>query len=88
MGEKGLQWPSMSLGLTLGCALYDPCNEDGRNLTGAARALRLLVSELAHLIWKMRCERRIANSDDVDHWPSENEIVGRLAIHDELEAYP
>ncbi|SJL06249.1 uncharacterized protein ARMOST_09585 [Armillaria ostoyae] len=75
--KKGYTWPSMSLGLILGCALYDPRDDEDGRLPGAARLFRIIVSESAHLIWKLRCERRIANGDDPDKWPSNDEIIGR-----------
>ncbi|KZV97619.1 hypothetical protein EXIGLDRAFT_607837 [Exidia glandulosa HHB12029] len=59
--------------------------EEGR---GKARAFRILISESAFLIWKIRCERRIQHEDD-ENWVISNEeatsrwkatINGRIAI--------
>ncbi|KAK0435975.1 hypothetical protein EV421DRAFT_1982180 [Armillaria borealis] len=60
--KKGYTWPSMSLGLILGCALYDPRDDEDGRLPGAARLFRIIV---------------IANGDDPDKWPSDDEIIGR-----------
>ena len=62
-------WPTLSLGLILGCgALNIPTTQgetssSGNRLNaqrhGCSRLLRILISESAHLIWVLRCERTI-----------------------------
>ncbi|PBK69093.1 ribonuclease H-like protein [Armillaria solidipes] len=52
-GKKGREWPTLSLELVLGCAMYDPRDNENKKLSGAARLYRIL-----------RCERRIAKEDD------------------------
>ncbi|PBK82299.1 hypothetical protein ARMGADRAFT_946869 [Armillaria gallica] len=74
--KKGHMWPCLLLGLILGCMLYEPKSNVGKTLTGAARLFRIMISESAHLIWKLQCERRIVNSDDPEKWPTDNEITG------------
>jgi hypothetical protein len=62
-------WPEISLGIILGCGsislpVRNPRNP-GENQTqdtapkGAMRLLQILISEAAHLIWVLRCERVI-----------------------------
>ena len=60
--------PEISLGIILGCSstekndLPKPNSEDNRETrtgAGAARLLQILLTELAHLIWVLRCERVI-----------------------------
>jgi ribonuclease HI/exonuclease III len=63
-----IQWPNISLGTILGVgaiSLPDPPRPDDerrhapRNRKGALRLLQILISEAAHLIWVLRCERVI-----------------------------
>lgn len=49
-----------SYGGVLGCALAVHTKENGRPDTGLNRLFRIIMSESIHLIWKLRCERRIA----------------------------
>ncbi|KDQ58375.1 hypothetical protein JAAARDRAFT_716430 [Jaapia argillacea MUCL 33604] len=57
-------WPRMRLGLIMGCGsvkVHAP-QEEGRDPKvdrGATRLMRILISESAHLIWVMRCQRVI-----------------------------
>ena len=66
------QWPNISLGIILGCGCLTatgparnrttPQQETrGRNTNarGASRLLQITISEAAHLIWVLRCERVI-----------------------------
>ncbi|EJD53445.1 hypothetical protein AURDEDRAFT_54731, partial [Auricularia subglabra TFB-10046 SS5] len=69
--------PELGLGTVLGCALVEFRNEKGQLQRGAARLFRILVSEAAFLIWKLRNERRIQNQDDDRQWPIDQEIIGR-----------
>lgn len=65
--QKGLPWPQyFSYGMVLGCGISDFKTNDRKRLMGANRLWRILISESAHLIWKIRCECRIANEDDPD----------------------
>ncbi|KAG2749053.1 RnaseH-domain-containing protein [Suillus brevipes Sb2] len=64
--EKHGPWPVPHIGLILGCGVItlpkQPNNNDTNNnksMTGASRLLRILISESAHLIWTMRCDRTI-----------------------------
>ncbi|KAG1744706.1 hypothetical protein EDD22DRAFT_786237 [Suillus occidentalis] len=59
-------WPTPHIGLILGCGVITlpqrPNNDNTRNdrtSAGASRLLRILISESAHLIWAMRCDRMI-----------------------------
>ncbi|KAG2063309.1 hypothetical protein BDR04DRAFT_1131112 [Suillus decipiens] len=47
-------WPEPSIGIILGCGLISI-----PNTTGASRLLKISLSESAHLIWSLRCERVI-----------------------------
>ncbi|KAI0726612.1 hypothetical protein BC629DRAFT_1486236 [Irpex lacteus] len=50
-----------------------------RSHTGTSRLFRILVSESAHLIWKLRCERVMDRGDDPSNWHSREEIKRRWA---------
>jgi len=65
-----------SYGGILGCGLAMYKKDDKPN-TGLNRLLRIVVSESVHLIWKLRCERRIAREDDPQKFQSEHEIHNR-----------
>ena len=65
-----MQWPEINIGLIIGIGcLNTPVNNDPqeqvenlRTLTarkGSTRLLQILISESAHLIWVLRCERII-----------------------------
>ncbi|EJD38618.1 hypothetical protein AURDEDRAFT_72067, partial [Auricularia subglabra TFB-10046 SS5] len=45
---------------------------------GPSRLLRILTSEAAFLIWKIRNERRIKNKDDPEKHAVETEITNRF----------
>jgi hypothetical protein len=72
-------WPEISIGIILGCGTISPpgiaqpggpeANQNyGRVPRGATRLLQILLSESAHLIWVLRCERVI---QECTHMPSE-----------------
>ena len=73
------KWPTISLGTILGIGSFEvkgsaaPQN-DGNTPTdqGATRLLHILISESAHLIWVLRCDRVI---NDASH--HDNEIKAR-----------
>jgi len=65
----------MTVGAVLGCGLANFTKGNGRPDTAKNRLYRILMSELAHLIWVLRCERRIRNEDECDH--PEREVRNR-----------
>ncbi|KAH9178023.1 hypothetical protein EDB89DRAFT_1844183, partial [Lactarius sanguifluus] len=63
-------WPHIDLGTILGCGSLaiaapearnqqDQAEQNRPNLSGPNRLLHILISESAHLIWVLRCERAI-----------------------------
>ena len=72
---RGLPWTDPKLGTILGCGLSDfhPENKKTR-LTGANRLYAILMSESAHLIWKMRCEWKINREGSPTRIHTEDEI--------------
>lgn len=57
-------WPELTYGTILGCTLAAFKDANDHALPGANRLYRILISESAHLIWRIRCERRISRLDD------------------------
>ncbi|KAJ3858590.1 hypothetical protein EV359DRAFT_52058 [Lentinula novae-zelandiae] len=59
--KTGLQWSDLQFdfGTILCCGLADFKNTEGKRETGQSRLFRILISESAYLIWKIRNERVI-----------------------------
>jgi hypothetical protein len=74
---KGYQWPEISLGHILACGFAEVEDANGKRHRGADRLYRILVSETAHLIWKLRCLRVIERGSDPSQYFSEYEIHNR-----------
>ncbi|KAF8146463.1 hypothetical protein K438DRAFT_1452769, partial [Mycena galopus ATCC 62051] len=60
--EKESDWPEISLGTILGCGLAQFKDEKGKQKPGTRRLYRILVSESAYTIWKLRNERVISRA--------------------------
>ncbi len=69
-------WPVISIGTILGCGSITPPNQERqenldkgerphqrRKMQGVGHLLQILLSEVAHLIWALRCKRVIGNPD-------------------------
>ncbi|KAJ7791594.1 hypothetical protein B0H14DRAFT_2395487 [Mycena olivaceomarginata] len=74
---KGYQWPEISFGRILACSFAEVEDASGKRDRGADRLYRILVSETAHLIWKLRCLRVIERGSDPSRYFSEYEIHNR-----------
>ncbi|KZV82321.1 hypothetical protein EXIGLDRAFT_576561, partial [Exidia glandulosa HHB12029] len=70
-------YPEVDLGTVWGCSAAVFEDEEKEAAAGKARAFRIIVSESAFLIWKIRCERRIQHEDDVNWTLSQEEIINR-----------
>lgn len=75
--KKYDEWPKLGLGTILGCGLSDFKGRQKKRLEGKNRLFMILISESAHLIWKIRCERVIARGNDPENPHSETEIRNR-----------
>ncbi|KZT28239.1 hypothetical protein NEOLEDRAFT_1230941 [Neolentinus lepideus HHB14362 ss-1] len=82
--QKYNHWTRPSLGLILGCALVQHKTQSGRSLPGVDQLFRILISQSAFLIWKLRCERVITHPDEEHSAPA---IVNRWTsvIADQLK---
>ncbi|KAJ7090686.1 hypothetical protein C8R44DRAFT_955817 [Mycena epipterygia] len=72
--ERETDWPAVSLGTVLGCGLAEFRDDKGKVRRGTQRLYRILISESAYLIWKLRNDRVISR----DGAPaSEEEILNK-----------
>ncbi|KAJ7620842.1 hypothetical protein DFH06DRAFT_1359475 [Mycena polygramma] len=63
---KHREMPTMSIGLIMGCGLAQFKDSKGKNTPGANRLFKIIVSESAYLIWKIRCERVIQHKSHTE----------------------
>jgi ribonuclease HI len=82
--EKESDWPEVSLGTILGCGLAEFHDESGKEKKGTRRLYRILMSESAYLIWRIRNDRVISRGGEP---ATEDEIVNRwkFAINQRLQ---
>ncbi|KAH9941472.1 ribonuclease H-like domain-containing protein [Amylocystis lapponica] len=82
--KKLREWTWPTMGSILACGLAEFLNAKGKPVRGDARLYRILVSESAHLIWKLRCERVIGHDNQKLH--SQDEIRNKwlAVINDRL----
>ncbi|KAJ7192375.1 hypothetical protein GGX14DRAFT_537760 [Mycena pura] len=73
--ERATEWPEVSLGTILGCGLAEFRDGRGKVDQGARRLYRILMSESAYLIWRLRNERVI---DRAGEPASEEEIENKF----------
>ena len=62
--QKNLEWRQPWIGNIISCALTKFTTNDGKRTPGADQLWRILISESAHLIWRIRCERVIKNDNN------------------------
>jgi exonuclease III len=75
---KHAKWPQIkNVGLITGCGLAAFKDKTGKPDEGANRLYRIIISESAHLVWKLRCARVIQLGDNEENWPSRQEIHNR-----------
>jgi ribonuclease HI len=71
------RWPQLKYGTILGCNMANFKHASGHINMGANRLYQIIISESAHLIWKLRCERRIQNEDNPEKYHTDTEIHNR-----------
>jgi hypothetical protein len=96
--HEEFQWPEISVEMILGCgslATLQTCprrNGDHQrhppNLQGAIRLLQILITETAHLIWVIKCERAIQrrghnNQEITTRW---YQVINRRLTEDKITA--
>ena len=77
--HENARWPEINMGTIFGCGCLTTKDENrgegnrggekGENLKqrGATRLLQIIISEAAHLIWVLRCERVIQEKSHTQH---------------------
>ncbi|KIJ59330.1 hypothetical protein HYDPIDRAFT_100879, partial [Hydnomerulius pinastri MD-312] len=70
-------WPSIKFGTILGSQMITFRNEKKKKMEGKTRLFRILTTEAAHLIWKIRCERIFKLGGNSDLFHTETEIHNR-----------
>ncbi|KII82985.1 hypothetical protein PLICRDRAFT_65879, partial [Plicaturopsis crispa FD-325 SS-3] len=73
--KREKDWPTISYGLILGCGLVRLNNARTKKDEGRSRLLTIIISEAAHLIWKIRCERVIQRESLESARHTEDEIL-------------
>lgn len=68
---------STTEGAALGAGLADFKSPDGRPDAARNRLYRILITESTHLIWVLRCKRRIANGDNPFDYHTEEAVKNR-----------
>ena len=73
--HHNIPWPEISIGIILGCGattipadriINDATQRPPPHLRATARLMRILITESAHLIWVIRCERVIQGRNHTD----------------------
>ena len=64
-------------GVILGGGLANFKRDDGNQDVAKNRLYKILITESAHLIWVLRCERRIANGDNPRDHHTAQAVEGR-----------
>jgi len=75
--RAGALWKTPNLGAIMSSSAMNAVNALQRHDPGAQRRHRILVSEAAFLIWRLRCERVIQHGNDPAKFATDNEIVRR-----------
>ncbi|KAJ6545701.1 hypothetical protein B0H19DRAFT_955908 [Mycena capillaripes] len=82
--EREPEWPEVTLGTILGCGLADFRDERGKVKRGTQRLYRILMSESAYQIWRLRNDRVIERDGEP---ASDEEIINKwkFAINQRLQ---
>jgi ribonuclease HI len=75
--KKHNSWPKVdNLGVIVGCTMAKFLTKTGQRRPGAERLYRILMTESAHLIWRIRCERLLERCDK-EQWHTTREIQNK-----------
>ncbi len=73
--KAGHKWITPTYGVALGATLVQIKTAEGKVDSAATRLYRIMMTEMVHLIWKVRCQRRIQRGDDAPTtWHTSDEI--------------
>ncbi|KAF9014756.1 ribonuclease H-like protein [Hymenopellis radicata] len=84
---KKVDWWEPTLGLILGAPLIRIKSSSCKPLPGSSRLLRIVLSESAHLIWSLRCERVVVHQNSPGKWwsPAHIENLWRQRINERIK---
>lgn len=69
--------PDVTIGLAMGAHVFTVLDDEGVCDVSGTRAARIILTEAAHLIWVLRCERVVGWEDQPDKRHSADEIKRR-----------
>ncbi|KAK0438285.1 hypothetical protein EV421DRAFT_1891991 [Armillaria borealis] len=73
--KTGHDWIMPTYGVVLGATLIQIKMPEGGVDLAATRLYHILMTETVHMIWKIRCQRRIQRGDDTpEKWHTDDEI--------------
>lgn len=76
--KKHSYWPDVkSIDNIIGCSLMRFTTRNNRWDPGTSRLYRIIISESAHLIWKLRCNRVVGTDNSPEQWSSQQEIENK-----------
>ncbi|KAH9851088.1 ribonuclease H-like domain-containing protein [Lenzites betulinus] len=75
--KAGVPMPPPSLGMILGIPSLESLEANTQIRAGRTRLMKIILSETAYLIWKVRCERVIEWSEEVGRTHSNRELQRR-----------
>ncbi|EIW54964.1 uncharacterized protein TRAVEDRAFT_130543 [Trametes versicolor FP-101664 SS1] len=75
--KKRVILPEVKMGMVTGCQLWNVKNDKDELRTGATRLIRIVISETAYLVWKLRCERVIEWAEEHPRVHASEEIASR-----------
>ncbi|KAH9851555.1 RnaseH-domain-containing protein, partial [Lenzites betulinus] len=75
--KTGFELPRLTLGLIMAAPSLQRRAKPKTKTDSAARLARIVVTETAHLLWKLRCERVIGKEDGSTRRHSESDVVKR-----------
>ncbi|XP_006457626.1 hypothetical protein AGABI2DRAFT_80128 [Agaricus bisporus var. bisporus H97] len=76
--RTGNTWNKPLFGEILGISSTHTREARTRLTEGRARLFQVLISEAAHTIWKLRCDRVIDHENERLYWPSITEVTNTL----------
>ncbi|EPT03259.1 hypothetical protein FOMPIDRAFT_1116580, partial [Fomitopsis schrenkii] len=78
----GYEWPELTVEDVWGMAIHSRIILGMKKTTPhAARLWRILISESAHLIWRLGCERVIGHDDDPEWQHSKESVTAKWYIN-------
>jgi hypothetical protein len=74
----GEQWSQPNYGETIGISSITPKISWKNGKDGWKRLYQILISEGAHIIWKLRCNKVLNHDNKFLSWPTTSEITNTI----------